>query len=362
MRPDAPEENFMAGILVVDDVPANVEVLEGLLISAGYRNVATATDPAEGLEKYGALDPDLVLLDFRMPGMDGAAFLREAGRRFPDRAPPVLVITAQTDRATRRAALDAGARDFVSKPFEFWELLARVRNLLDLHMLAKAQKAKADILEAAVRARTQDLERTQRELVRRLCAASEFRDADTGQHVARIGVIAGALARAAGCTDAYADLVKTAAPLHDIGKIAIPDRILLKPGPLDEAEWAVMQGHTVSGHRILAGSGIPMLDVAAEIALCHHEHWDGGGYPRGLAGEAIPLSGRIVAVVDVFDALCSPRPYKRAWPAVKVADYLRARAGNQFDPVLVDCFLAGFDRMLSLRDDFDGLQALDLGL
>ncbi|WP_207481855.1 HD-GYP domain-containing protein [Arenibaculum pallidiluteum] len=350
----------MARILVVDDVPANVEMLEELLTAAGYANVATATDPAEGLEKFGLFNPDLVLLDFRMPRLDGAAFLREARRRFPDLAPPVLVLTAQTDQATRRVALEAGARDFVSKPLEFWELLARVRNLLELHMLAKAQKAKADTLEVAVRARTHELERVHREVVRRLCAAGEFRDADTGQHVVRIGVMAGVLARAAGCTDACVNLVETAAPLHDIGKIAIPDRILLKPGPLDETEWKVMQGHTVAGHRILAGSGIAMLDAAAEIALCHHEHWNGSGYPRGLAGEAIPLNGRIVAVVDVFDALCSPRPYKRPWPAIEVAAYLRTHAGSQFDPKLVDCFLAGFDRMLKLRDDLDSASGLSL--
>jgi putative two-component system response regulator len=338
-----------ARILVVDDAAANVEVLEGLLASAGYGSVTGATDPLEGLALYGALDPDLVLLDFRMPGMDGAAFLREARRRFPGRRTPVIVLTAQTDHATRRAALDAGARDFVTKPFEFWELLARVRNLLDLHLLAKGQRARAEALDAAVRARTRELEAAHREVVARLCAAGEFRDGDTGRHVARIGAMAGALARAMGSDAAVADAIEAAAPLHDIGKIAVPDRILLKPGPLDAGEWAVMRGHTEAGHRLLSGSGIAMLDLAAVIALTHHERWDGSGYPQGLAGEAIPACGRIVAVVDVFDALCSPRPYKDPWPVADAVDYLRERRGSHFDAGVVDCFLAGMDGVLSLR-------------
>jgi putative two-component system response regulator len=346
MRPDgsgSADRLLGARILVVDDMQANIDVLEALLGSAGYGDIVSATDPRAGLELYGSADPDLVLLDFRMPGMSGADFLRETHRRFPRQRPPVLVVTAQTDQATRRAALEAGARDFVTKPFDVWELLTRVRNLLELHFLVRDQAARADALERIVDARTRELREAHREIVQRLCTAGEFRDQDTGHHVARIGSGAGALARLMGCGEEVANLMETAAPLHDIGKIAIPDRILLKQGPLTDDEWVVMRGHTTAGHRILAGSGISMLDLAAEIALGHHERWDGTGYPHGLSGDAIPLAARIVAVVDVFDALSSARPYKRAWPQEEVVVYLRDQRGRHFDPAVVDTFLAGLD-------------------
>jgi putative two-component system response regulator len=335
----------MAGarILIVDDLRANIEVLESLLESAGYEDIVSATDPHAGLDLYADLKPDLVLLDFRMPGMTGADFLREALRRVPDQYPPVLVVTAQNDQATRRAALEAGARDLVTKPFDFWELLARVRNLLELHFLAREQQERADALESVVEARTRELRVAHREIVQRLCAAGEFRDQDTAQHVARIGSGAGALARRMGCPEDFVGLIEAAAPLHDIGKIAIPDSILLKPGPLTEDEWVIMKGHTTAGHSILAGSGVGMLDLAAEIALSHHERWDGKGYPHGLSGDAIPLAARIVAIVDVFDALSSERPYKRAWPRADVMAYLRDERGRHFDPEIADAFLAGLD-------------------
>jgi putative two-component system response regulator len=346
----SPFDLEQACILVVDDVPANTEVLSELLSSAGFEAVVCANDPQEGLRLYGERRPDLVLLDFRMPGMNGAAFIEAARARYPDLQPPVLIVTAQLDRETRRLALQAGARDFVTKPFEFWELLARVRNLLELSLLARAHRQRADRLETVVEARTRDLEHAQQEIIRRLCAASEFRDDVTGRHVARIGALAGALARAAGQDEEFVAMIERAAPLHDIGKIAVPDRILLKPARLDEAEWEIMKTHAEAGARILDDSGIALLDMASEIAHSHHERWDGTGYPRGLGGPDIPLAGRIVAISDVLDALLSPRPYKAAWPLPAVIDYLAAQRGGQFDPALLDIALDRLDELLALRD------------
>ncbi|MDE1150793.1 MAG: response regulator [Azospirillaceae bacterium] len=338
-----------AQILVVDDLPANIELMEGVLGAAGYNNITGTTNPREGLALYESMRPDLVLLDFRMPGLDGPAFIRAANALVPGIRPPILVVTAQGDEQTRRSALEAGARDFISKPFALWEMLARVQNLLELQMLLKDKENQASRLEAAVAERTRELEHTHLEVVRRLCAVGEFRDDETGRHVNRIGALSGRLAVLAGCLDADADLIASAAPLHDIGKVAIPDAILLKPGRLTDPEWQVMKTHAEAGASILTGSRIPVLDLAADIAISHHEKWDGSGYPNALSGESIPLPGRIVAVVDVFDALLSHRPYKEPWPVEKVIAHMQAESGRHFDPTLVDLLVRNVDEMLVLR-------------
>ncbi|WP_119681112.1 MHYT domain-containing protein [Indioceanicola profundi] len=218
--------------------------------------------------------------------------------------------------------------------------------------LSSALAREAETLRAKnaeLQAVQMQLEATQREIIRRLCSAGEFRDDITGQHVARMGMLAHRLALAAGCDRAYADRLREAAPLHDIGKIGIPDGVLHKPGKLDPDEWAVMQTHAEIGAQILGGSNLPLLDLAAEIAATHHEKWDGTGYPRGLKGEEIPLSGRIVALADVFDALLSPRPYKEPWPMSRVVALIREQSGRHFDPHLVEIFLAELDSMITVR-------------
>ncbi|MEC4592003.1 MULTISPECIES: HD domain-containing phosphohydrolase [Nitrospirillum] len=346
---DATDQVKNARILVVDDLAANVELMEGVLAAAGYTDITGTCDPREGLALYGSMTPDLILLDFRMPGMDGPAFIRAAHALSPGQRPPILVVTAQGDEQTRRTALEAGARDFISKPFALWEMLARVQNLLELQMLLRDKEAQASCLEAAVAQRTRDLEHTHLEVVRRLCAVGEFRDDETGRHVNRIGALSGRIARLAGWLEPDAELLASAAPLHDIGKVSIPDAILLKPGKLSDPEWQVMKTHADAGASILRGSKIPVLDLAAEIAVTHHEKWDGSGYPQGLAGETIPMSGRIVAVADVFDALLSRRPYKEPWTVNQVADHLRAQSGRHFDPALVDLVLANLEELLALR-------------
>ena len=237
-------------------------------------------------------------------------------------------------------------------------LLALVSTAADRRLSAAAEHEAASlrIANAELQAVQSRLEATQSEIIRRLCSAGEFRDNDTGQHVARMAHLAHWLALAAGCGDDFATRLLEAAPLHDIGKIGIPDHVLLKPGRLDEREWAIMKQHSIIGHRLLSGSGLPLLDLAAEIAATHHERWDGTGYPAGLSGEDIPLSGRIVAVADVFDALLSSRPYKRAWPLAQIVAHMRAQAGRQFDPRLIDVFLDELDVMLAIRARFVGGQ------
>ena len=233
-------------------------------------------------------------------------------------------------------------------------LLALVSTAADRRLSAAAEHEAASlrIANAELQAMQSQLEATQSEIIRRLCSAGEFRDNDTGQHVARMAHLAHRLALAAGCDEDFATRLLEAAPLHDIGKIGIPDHVLLKPGRLNEREWTIMKQHAAIGHRLLSGSGLPLLDLAAEIAATHHERWDGAGYPAGLAGEAIPLSGRIVAIADVFDALLSLRPYKQPWPLVQIVAHMRSQAGRQFDPHLIDVFLDELDVMLAIRARF----------
>lgn len=338
-----------ARILIVDDLPANVELLLEMLEMAGFETIDSTTSPFEGLAMACRARPDLILLDYRMPGLDGPGFITRLRAEMGTEAPPVLVVTAQNDETSRRRALEAGARDYVTKPYAFWELIARSRNLLELHLLHKAQREQSERLEQQVRERTHELERTRAEIIRRLCSAGEFRDEDTGQHVTRIGRMAGELARLAGLPTPAVIKIASAAPLHDIGKIGIPDRVLLKPGKLDTDEWEIMKTHARIGQQILAGSGLVLLDLASEIAGTHHEKWDGSGYPDGLAGADIPVSGRIVAICDVFDALLSRRPYKEPWTVEQATTYLQEIAGGHLDPVLVTLFIDNIDRMLAIR-------------
>ncbi|CAO3409493.1 MHYT domain-containing protein [Azospirillum largimobile] len=233
-------------------------------------------------------------------------------------------------------------------------LLALVSTAADRRITAAVAHEAAALRTAnlELQATRLQLEATQREIIRRLCSAGEFRDNETGQHVARMAQIAHHLALAAGCTPAFASQLLEAAPLHDIGKIGVPDHVLLKAGRLEAQEWAIMRQHATIGRRLLAGSGLPLLDLAAEIAGTHHEKWDGSGYPEGLRGTDIPLSGRIVAIADVFDALLSHRPYKEPWPVEAVVAHLREQAGHHFDPDLVTVFLANLDTMMAIRSRF----------
>lgn len=333
-------------IVIVDDEPRNVLLLERVLQTSGFTHVHSATDPLEALSLCRNVDPDLVILDLHMPVVDGVALMGMIAEALPEeRYLPMLVLTADATERAKRRALAAGAHDFLTKPFGVTEAVLRIRNLLETRALYRRLELRNEELGERVRERTRELEATRLEVMERLCQAVEFRDDVTGRHTRRVGERAAAIARAAGLPSGDVDLLRRAAPLHDVGKIAIPDSILTKPGRLTEEEFSVMRSHTTIGAKILAGGRSELMVAAEAIARAHHERWDGHGYPDGLAGDAIPMVARIVAIADVYDALTHHRQYRDAWPPERAVEEIRAGAGTHFDPDLVGAFTAleGFD-------------------
>jgi putative two-component system response regulator len=329
-----------ARVLIVDDEPANLEFLRHVLEGQGYAELFDTTDASDAADRLEEIAPDIIILDLMMPGFDGFQFMERVKEWLPrDVFIPLLVVTADTAADTRRRALAVGASDFLTKPLSPAEVRLRVRNLVRTRFLHAQLRDQNASLENRVGERTAELEEARQEILDRLARAAEFRDDDTGQHTQRVGWIAARLAQVLGLQEERVDLMRKAAPLHDIGKIGIPDAILLKDGRLTPEERSVMETHTSIGARILSGSRYPILQFAEEIALAHHERWDGGGYPNGLRGEEIPLSGRIVAAADVFDSLTHVRPYKQAWTVQETMAEIRAEAGRHFDPQVVEALL-----------------------
>ena len=324
-----------ARILIVDDQEANVRLLEGILRrAAGFSDLRGTTDSREAVTLYSEFQPDLILLDLHMPHLDGFRVMEELKLLIPPESyVPILVLTADITPEAKQRALAGGAKDFLTKPFDPTEVRLRIENLLETRFLYLD-------MEQRVRARTQELEDAHVEVLERLALAAEYRDDDTGEHTKRVGRISSLLARAHGLPPAEVVVIRRAAPLHDVGKIGIPDSILLKPGRLTPEEFEFMKTHTTIGAKILSGGRFPLLQVAQGIALTHHERWDGAGYPQGLRAESIPLPGRIVAVADAFDAMTSARPYKAAWPVAKAVAELERCAGTQFDPKIIEAFLS----------------------
>ena len=337
-----------AAILIVDDQPVNVKLLEKVLLAEGYPNIISTTDSREAVGLYLTHQCDLVLLDLNMPHIDGFGVMQEL-RKVAEDYPPVLVLTALKDRDSRVRALENGARDFVSKPFDRVELLSRIRNMLEVRLLNKAIKQQNLLLEEKVLERTRELDETRLEIIRRLGRAAEYRDNETGLHIIRMSQYSQLLGLADGMTDAEGDMLLNASPMHDIGKIGIPDHILLKPGKLTPEEWAIMKTHSTIGAEILSGHQSELMQMARQIALAHHEKWDGSGYPKGFAGDEIPLVGRIVAVADVFDALTTVRPYKKAWNVEDAVDYIAQNRATHFDPRIVDLFMQNLPDILAVR-------------
>ncbi len=335
----SPDRLLDCRILVVDDEPTNVSALLRLLERKGYRQVRGITDARETLGVFEAFAPDLLLLDLRMPHMDGFELLGALSERIPgDEYVPILVLTGDLSPEVREQALSAGARDFITKPFDLTEVLLRIKNLLEARVLHLDLREHNRTLEDRVRERTRELAEAQLETLVRLARAGEYRDDLTGRHAQRVGLLASLLLEKLGEPDERCQLVRWAATLHDIGKIGIPDAILMKPGPLTPAEYELMKSHVEIGRKILSGSRFELLKVAAEIARTHHERWDGSGY-MGLAGDAIPLVGRVVALADAYDSLTHLRPYKLAVEPIEAVERIKADAGSHFDPTVVRAFL-----------------------
>jgi putative two-component system response regulator len=349
-----------ACILIVDDEPANMLLLQSILTGAGYNRLLSAWDGQEAIQKILEDKPDLVLLDLLMPVCDGYQVLEQLEEHFAEQHLPVLVLTADITSRAKRRSLRSGAKDFLIKPFDSVEVLLRVRNLLETRFLTLELQNQNRDLEERVAQRTAEVteayekqvlfnaqlresqravEESQIEVLHRLAQAAELRDDDTGQHTHRVGELAARLAQQLQLEKSKVELIRLAAPLHDVGKIGVSDTILLKPGRLTPEEFETMKKHAVIGGALLAAGQSAFVRTAEIIALSHHERYDGSGYPNGLAGEDIPIEGRILAIVDVFDALTHERPYKSAWSVEEAIAEIKNQSGKHFDPRVVSAFL-----------------------
>lgn len=326
-------------VLIVDDNQTNLMVLEHIVSRISGCVVVAMTEPEAVLHWCRFHEPDLILTDYMMPGMDGIALVRELRNLTHVVDVPIIMVTTSDMKTVRQSALESGTTDFLAKPLDPAETRARIQNLL------KLRQAQRSLKEAAAQ-----------DLIMRLSHMAESRDPETGRHIERMAQYSHIIAGQMGLDEHQQQLILLAAPMHDIGKVAIPDHILLKPGRLTPDELTIMQTHSARGAEFLRGSSSPLLEMAYHIAMTHHEKFDGSGYPNGLVGEEIPMVGRIVAVADVFDALTSARPYKPAWPLDKALALLREQRGQHFDPQVVDAFFAVLPQIMQVYEQLhDGV-------
>jgi response regulator RpfG family c-di-GMP phosphodiesterase len=341
-------ENFFA--LSVDDNEVNLMLIESMADNIGL-NVQSFLDPLQALSYAQNNTVDIAFVDYMMPEMDGISFIREL--RHAQNDIPIIMITAMhEDEAIRLEALTAGATEFLYKPLNTSEFLARVQNLLALRQNQRLLQDKAFHLEFEIRKATQEISAREFESLTLIGRAAEYKDTETGNHIRRVASYSRLLAEKLGQSAEFQDAIFHAAPLHDIGKIGIPDAILLKPAKLTPEEFEIMKTHTTIGFEIARQSKSKYLKLGAVIALAHHEKWDGSGYPKGLAGEAIPLMGRITTVADVFDALTSTRPYKRAWSFEEALNQLKKDAGTHFDPTIIATFAGCLSSVQAIYEQF----------
>ena len=352
--PDDIESIESAKVLIADDESTVVDLLVRTLKHAGFEKLYPTTDARRVVTMFRELKPDLVLIDNNMPFLSGIELIRKLSLLEGEDMIPIMMITGQSDLDTRAAALAAGAVDFLTKPFDRIEVIVRVRNLLRIRFARLALLEDRSRLAQKVEDRTASLRESQLEIVQRLGRAAEYKDEQTGLHIVRMGWYSAQLLEATGAGTDDVQLMLHAAPLHDVGKIGIPDNILKKPGKLDADEWTIMKSHTTIGAELLSKSKSEVLRRAEVIAISHHEKWDGGGYPNGTAGEDIPIGGRICALCDVFDALTSERPYKHAWPVDEALNEMQKLSGSHFEPALVDVFFEILPTIMDTHNLFKG--------
>jgi putative two-component system response regulator len=346
------EDTVVQKVLIVDDTEINLILFGALIKKLDDCEPHSFANPREGLAWASSQVPDLVIVDYMMPEVDGLEFIRLL-HDIPGRENvPVVMITANDQKQIRYRALDIGASDFLTKPVDKVEFLARAKNMLTLNEARKKLASHADWLADEVRKATKEIVERERETVVRLSRAAEYRDPETGAHILRMAHFSQLIAREMGLSLADQNLLLEAAPMHDIGKVGIADKILLKPGRLDPEEFEIMKQHASIGYELLKGSSSKVLQAGAEIARGHHEKFDGSGYPAGIKGKDIPIFSRIVAVADVFDALTSERPYKKAWSIEEAVDFLNAGAGTHFDPDCVNAFLNAWEDVLAVRERY----------
>jgi putative two-component system response regulator len=355
-------------ILIVDDYPQNIKLLEAYLLPCGYELLKAASGE-EALAKLVGNQIDLILLDVMMPDIDGFEVTRRIRQDDNNHLLPIILVTALRETEDRVKGIEAGCDDFISKPVDKTELLARIRSLLKIKDYNDLRSNYQKELECEVNKRTGELKHASDRLraasldtIFRLSVASEYKDQDTGSHIKRMSRYCAAVARRMGLDENTVTAILHAAPMHDIGKIGIPDKILAKPGKLDLVEQEIMKLHTVIGAKILSGSDEEFIKLGGVIALSHHEKWDGSGYPNGLKGTAIPISGRIAAIADVFDALTSRRPYKEPFSLEKSLVIIKSWRGSYFDPEVVDTFIAILDEILAIKKEYekDNHEAFDV--
>ena len=344
-------------IVIVDDNQVNLQLIEAMVEDFINCTSVRFADPLQALAWCAGNEFDLVIVDYMMPGLDGIAFIERLRAMAGQAEVPVLMVTMNNDRAVLYRALKAGATDFLPKPVDTLEFEARVKNMLAIRRSHLALASHAAQLAEEVRKATAEILQRERDTIMRLSKAAEFRDPETGAHLLRMAHYSRLIAEKITDDAAYAEAVFEAAPMHDVGKLGTPDYILLKPGRLEPQEFEIMKRHANIGWNILKDGASPILTLAAEIARSHHEKFDGSGYPNGLAGAAIPLAGRIVAVADVFDALTSARPYKAAWELSRAEAFLCSNRGSHFDPACVDAFLACWEQVLDISERFKDGQA-----
>jgi putative two-component system response regulator len=366
--------NNVRRILIVDDDKMNRLLLSTILSRMSY-HVSEAVNGIDCLEKAGTVCPDLILLDVEMPGMDGLDVARQLKKNNETKNIPVMIISAHDELPDRVRAVEAGAEDFLSKPVEQVILKAKVRSLLkvkeyndNVHNYQKKLEKEVEKKTASLQQALEDLQSASDKLrlysmdtILRLSQAAEYKDAETGGHIQRIGFYIQAIGKAMSLSDQEIDTFRYASPMHDVGKIGIPDHILMKPGPLSDSEWEIMKQHATIGGKILSGSDSSILKTAEDIAMTHHEKWNGCGYPFKLKGQDIPIAGRITAIADVFDALTSKRPYKKAFSVEKAFDIMAEERGKSFDPELLDVFFSIKKQIAEIRNTHSFDHKIELG-